>query len=70
MSYRVDVYRKDHLALASELQISDGYEYTLAKSTSIRIDAYKKIPLIQSGIGNLRVFSSAFTVAVMLSLKK
>jgi len=67
---QMGMYKEDYFSLASELQISGGYEHTIGKSSRFRIEPYKKIPMKKSGMGSMPVFSSGVNVSVMYSIGK
>lgn len=63
------LYPENHFSLASQLRISIGYEYTLGRLNSFRIEPYKNIPLKKTGMGSMPVFSSGVTIGLVHFLR-
>jgi hypothetical protein len=53
----------------SVLQISGGYEYSIGKSTEIRIEPYVKIPLQGLGIGSMPISSAGLYFGISHSFR-
>lgn len=64
------LYPENHFSLASQLRISIGYEYTLGRLNSFRIEPYKNIPLKKTGMGSMPVFSSGVTIGLVHFFKR
>ncbi len=64
------LYPENHFSLASQLRISIGYEYTLGRLNSVRIEPYKNIPLKKTGMGSMPVFSSGVNVGLVHFFKR
>ena len=61
---RDSTYNKSSNYIFSVIQISAGYEHTIGRNTSIRIEPYLKIPLQGIGIGNMPVTSAGLYIGI------
>lgn len=59
------LYPENHFSLASQLRISIGYEHTVRRLNSFRIEPYKNIPLKKTGMGSMPVYSSGVTLGLV-----
>jgi len=62
---QMGLYKENNFSLASQLRIGIGYEHSLGRSGSIRIEPYKNIPLQKTGMGSMTIFSSGINVAAV-----
>ena len=62
---QMGLYKENNFSLASQLRIGIGYEHSLGRSGSIRIEPYKNIPLQKTGMGSMSIFSSGINVAAV-----
>jgi len=61
---RDSTYNKSSNYIFSVIQISAGYEHTIGRNTSIRIEPYLKIPLQGIGIGNMPITSAGLYIGI------
>ena len=62
------LYNHTSIKVLSSVHVGVGYQKTLQKNTTLRIEPYLNLPVKGSGIGNMRVMSAGIHVAATLPL--
>jgi hypothetical protein len=63
--YQIGLYKDVSYSWLSLINISAGYERSLGKTYTIRLEPYIKIPLKEVGVGSLTVLSSGINLTVL-----
>jgi hypothetical protein len=63
--YQIGLYKDKSYSWLSLVNFSAGYERSLGKTYTIRVEPYIKIPLKEVGVGNLTVLSSGINLTVL-----